>query len=231
VHAIVMAAGEGSRLRPLTDRWPKPILPIDGRPVIAHVLRELGEAGCERVAVVTGHLAEQVEELVGDGAAFGTDVVFVRQPRRDGSADAVSRALAAGTETPAIVVGADTLFDPGALALFRRDWEESRAAGAIGIRCGQPRSGGKSTIDVHEGRVVRVLGQDPGRELTPAPLWGLGEALAAQLADLPGPPYELGNAYQRAIDAGAEVRAILIGGTRDVTAVADLVVENFPYLS
>ena len=85
VHAIVMAAGEGSRLRPLTDRWPKPILPIDGRPVIAHVLRELGEAGCERVAVVTGHLAEQVEELVGDGAAFGTDVVFVRQPRRDGS--------------------------------------------------------------------------------------------------------------------------------------------------
>ena len=131
VHAIVMAAGEGSRLRPLTDRWPKPILPIDGRPVIAHVLRELGEAGCERVAVVTGHLAEQVEELVGDGAAFGTDVVFVRQPRRDGSADAVSRALAAGTETPAIVVGADTLFDPGALALFRREWEESRAAGAV----------------------------------------------------------------------------------------------------
>jgi NDP-sugar pyrophosphorylase family protein len=231
VHAIVMAAGEGSRLRPLTDRWPKPVLPIDGRPVIAHVVHELREAGCERVAVVTGHLAEQVEELIGDGGAFGVEIVFIRQPRPDGSADAVSRALAAGTVTPAIVVAADTLFDPGALALFRREWEASGAAGAIGIRRGEPRSGGKSTIDVRDGRVVRVSGQDSGREFTPAPLWGLGEALVSELADLPGPPYELGDAYQRAIDAGTEVRAILIGGTRDVTAVADLVVENFPYLS
>jgi NDP-sugar pyrophosphorylase family protein len=231
MQAIVMAAGEGSRLRPLTDRWPKPVLPIDGRPVIAHVLRELREAECERIAVVTGHLAEQVEELVGDGAVFGVEIVFVRQPRPDGSADAVSRALAAGTEIPAIVVAADTLFDPGALALFRREWEASGAVGAIGIRRGQPRSGGKSTIDVDGGRVVRVSGQDPEREFTPAPLWGLGEAFVAELEDLPGPPYELSDAYERAIDAGAEVRAILIGGTRDVTSVADLVVENFPYLS
>ena len=226
-----MAAGEGSRLRPLTDRWPKPILPIDGRPVVAHVLRELREAGCERVAVVTGHLAEQVEELVGDGTAFGLEVAFVRQPRRDGSADAVSRALAAGAEAPAIVVAADTLFDPGALAVFRREWEASGAAGAIGIRRGQPRSGGKAVIDVRDGRVVRVTGQDPDGEFTPAPLWGLGDALVAELDGLPGPPYELGVAYQRAIAAGAEVRAVLIGGTRDVTSVADLVVENFPYLS
>ena len=226
-----MAAGEGSRLRPLTERWPKPILPIDGRPVVAHVLRELAEAGCAGVAVVTGHLAEQVEELVGDGSGFGLEVAFVRQPQPDGSADAVSRALIAGTATPAIVVAADTLFEPGALALFRREWEASGAVGAIGIRRGQPRSGGKSTIDVRDGRVVRVSGQDPGREFTPAPLWGLGDALVAELEGLPGPPYELGDAYQRAIDAGAEIRAILIGGTRDVTAVADLVVENFPYLS
>ena len=226
-----MAAGEGSRLRPLTDRWPKPILPIDGRPVIAHVLHELRDAGCRRVAVVTGHLGEQVEELVGDGAAFGVEIVFVRQPRRDGSADAVSRALAAGAGTPAIVVAADTLFDRGALTLFRREWQASGAVGAIGIRRGQPRSGGKGTIDVEDGRVVRVFGQDPARDFTPAPLWGLGNALVSELEGLPGPPYELGYAYQRAIDASTEIRAILIGGTRDVTAVSDVVVENFPYLS
>jgi len=41
-----MAAGEGRRLRPLTERWPKPVLPIDGRPVIATLLRELAAAGC-----------------------------------------------------------------------------------------------------------------------------------------------------------------------------------------
>ena len=80
MHAVVMAAGEGTRLRPLTDRWPKPVLPIDGRPVIATLLRELAEAGCERVYVVTGYLAEQVEELVGDGSGFALDVRYVRQP-------------------------------------------------------------------------------------------------------------------------------------------------------
>ena len=60
MHAIVMAAGEGRRLRPVTERWPKPVLPIDGRPVLGTLLRELAAAGIERAVVVTGHLAEQV---------------------------------------------------------------------------------------------------------------------------------------------------------------------------
>jgi GTP:adenosylcobinamide-phosphate guanylyltransferase len=117
-RAVVMAAGEGSRLRPLTERWPKPILPIDGRPVIATLLRELAAAGVERVVVVTGHLAEQVEALVGDGSAFGLDVAYARQPGVLGSADAVQRALAAGLEPPVLVCGADTVFEPGAIARF-----------------------------------------------------------------------------------------------------------------
>jgi len=58
--ACVMAAGEGRRLRPVTKRWPKPILPIDGRPVIATLMHELPAAGCRRVTVVTGYLAGQV---------------------------------------------------------------------------------------------------------------------------------------------------------------------------
>src|SRR6185436_9433811 len=103
-----MAAGEGMRLRPLTERWPKPVLPIDGRPVVATLLRELAAAELRRVWVVTGHLAEQVEELVGDGTAFGVEVRCVRQPEVLGSADAVQRALGAGATLPALVSAADT---------------------------------------------------------------------------------------------------------------------------
>jgi NDP-sugar pyrophosphorylase family protein len=84
MEAIVMAAGEGLRLRPVTEQWPKPILPIDGRPVVATVLRELRAAGCDRVTVVTGYLAEQVERLLGDGSGFGLELRFARQPRPDG---------------------------------------------------------------------------------------------------------------------------------------------------
>jgi glucose-1-phosphate thymidylyltransferase len=231
LHGIVMAAGDGTRMRPITERWAKAVLPIDGRPVVAHVVRELHEAGCAPVTVVTGHLAEQVEELLGDGSAFGVELRYVRQVRPDGSADAVRRALDGGADVPSVVVAADTLFDPGALAHFRRQWESSGAPGAIGVRRGQPRSGGKLTIDVRDGLVVRVIVEDPDREFTPAPLWGLGEALVDALEGLPGPPFELGDAYQRSIDAGTEVRAVLIGDSRDLTAPADLVLENFPYLA
>lgn len=122
-----MAAGRGARLRPLTDRWPKPVLPIDGRPVIGTLLRELVAAGVERAVVVTGHLAEQVEALVGDGSAFGLRVDFVHQPGVLGSADAVQRAVAAGLEAPFLVAGADTVFEPGAVARFA-----DAAAGADG---------------------------------------------------------------------------------------------------
>ena len=79
IEAVVMAAGEGRRMRPLTERWAKPVLPIDGRPVIGTLLHDLAEAGVERATVVIGHLAEQVEALVGDGSAFRLDVAFVRR--------------------------------------------------------------------------------------------------------------------------------------------------------
>jgi NDP-sugar pyrophosphorylase family protein len=225
-----MAAGEGRRMRPLTERWAKPTLPIDGVPVIAHVVRELCGAGCDPITVVTGHLAEQVEDLLGDGSGFGAELRYVRQPRPQGSADAVAWALAGGAAAPAIVVAADTVFDRGALAAFRREWDDSGAPGAIGIRHGQPRSGGKFAIYVDGGDVVRVYVEDPAGAFTAAPLWGFGETLARGLEGLPGPPYELGDVYQRAIDSGLQVRAILIGGTRDVTTPEDLVAENFPYL-
>src|SRR4029450_4928590 len=72
VEAVVMAAGEGRRLRPLSERYAKPILPIDGRPVVVTLLHELRAAAIEGITVVTGHLAEQVESLLE-----GLDVRFV----------------------------------------------------------------------------------------------------------------------------------------------------------
>ncbi|HET7129434.1 MAG TPA: NTP transferase domain-containing protein [Gaiellaceae bacterium] len=117
-----MAAGEGTRLRPLTERWPKPILPVDGRPVVVTLLHEL--AFCERIVVVTGHLAEQVEELV---LPLPYPIEVVRQPPGLGSADAVQRARA---RPPYLVLAADTVFEPGAVERFA----EAAAAsdGAIG---------------------------------------------------------------------------------------------------
>src|SRR5437588_4455427 len=129
MQAVVMAAGEGRRMRPLTERWAKPVLPIDGRPVIGRLLRDLAAAGIERTTLVTGHLAEQVEILVGDGTAFGLAVSYVRQPESLGSADAVLRELRAGARPPVVVTAAHTVFAPDDLARFLA--QGARAQGAV----------------------------------------------------------------------------------------------------
>jgi NDP-sugar pyrophosphorylase family protein len=227
--AVVMAAGEGSRLRPLTEEWPKPILPIDGRAVIATLLRELAAAGIERVVVVAGHLAEQVEALVGDGSGFGLAVTFTPQPGVLGSADAVRRGLAAGAEPPFLVAAADTVFEAGDVGRFAAAAE--RAAGGLAVRrAPAPDPPHRWGTRVENGRVVAVLDRARTSEVSGAPLWSIGAELVPYLDGLSGPPYELADAYERAVDDGLVVVGFEIGRTRDLTHPADLVRENFPYL-
>src|SRR5918994_3903646 len=205
-----MAAGEGRRLRPITDRWPKPVLPIDGRPVVVTLLNELSEAACERAWVVTGHLAEQVEELV-TGCEPGLEARFVRQPEQLGSADAVSRALEAGAELPCLVSAADTAYTPGDVAKLAACNDA-----AIAWRKAPP----GAALELEDGRVRRVPGT--GAHFA-APLWVLTSDVAEQLGGLPGPPFELSGVFQRAIDAGTTVLGVEIGPTRDLTEPADLI--------
>jgi CTP:molybdopterin cytidylyltransferase MocA len=189
-----MAAGLGTRLRPLTEHWPKPVLPIDGKPVVVSLVHDLAAAGCSPIVVVTGHLAEQVEALL---EPLPYEIRFVRQPPGQGSADAVLRAHA---NPPYLVVAADNLFTEGDLARFARE-----GAGLDG-----------ATAKHGEER---------------PPLWLIGERVHRFLDPLPGKaPYELQDVFKNAIDAGAEVSAIQVGRTRDLTEPVDLVRQNFPYL-
>ena len=225
-----MAAGEGTRLRPITDRWPKPVLPIDGRPVLATLLRELAVANCERVAVVTGHLAEQVEELVGDGSGFGLDVRTVRQPGVLGSADAVRRGLEL-IEPPFLVLAADTMFTPGDVKRFVDEFARSGAAGAMSGRRDPPADPPhRAALKIVDGLVVEPVDRDPANRVGSAPMWGLGPSLVPFLDGLGGPPYELAQAFAKAIAAGHPIAGIEIGKTRDLTYPVDLVEENFTYL-
>lgn len=185
-----MAAGEGTRMRPLTEHWPKPVLPIDGRPVVVTLVHELARVA-GRIVVVTGHLAEQVETLL---APLPYDLTFVRQPPGQGSADAVLRARA---RPPYLVLAADNLYEPGAIA----------------------------RVAAHDGPAVAWAGA------ARAPLWRVDESVHRFLDPLPGsPPYELQDVFRLAEDAGAQVSAIQVGRTRDLTSPVDLVRENFPYL-
>jgi len=233
--AVVMAAGEGRRLRPLTERWPKPVLPIDGRPVVASLVRELAAAGFREATIVVGHLGDQVEALLGDGRGFGVELRFVRQPEPLGSADAVGHALAAGARPPLLVTAADTVFRRGDIAAAGAAFEGAAAAGGLGVRpLPAADAGHRTAVVVRDGRVLEIAGRravEAGElVLTAAPLWFLGAEIASSLAGLDGPPYELSVAFRRAIGAGRTVVALPLGPTRDLTSPADVVERNFPYL-
>jgi MurNAc alpha-1-phosphate uridylyltransferase len=228
-----MAAGEGRRLRPLTEHWPKPLLPVDGRPVLGTLLRELASAGLTDVTVVSGHLGEQVDAFVGDGTAFGVRARLARQPRAEGSADAVRRALAAGAKPPLLVLAADTVFPPGDLARASEAWLASGTAGGLGLRAIADAGPERPAVDVRDGLVTALHTRGPegrGPRLVPSPAWWLDEELAASLEALPGPPYELVKALERALAAGRGVLALEHGPTRDLTSPQDVVMCNHQYL-
>jgi NDP-sugar pyrophosphorylase family protein len=220
-----MAAGAGTRLRPVSDRWPKPILPIDGRPVIVTLMHELAAAGVERITVVTGHLGAQVERLL-EGLPYA--MRFAHQPEPIGSADAVQRA---GEQPPYVISAADTVYRRGDVRLFAEAFAASGAAGAVAFRRqeGRPEY---TRIRVEDGRVVRVNDPSSTSGHTAAPLMAAGPAVAERIRGaLPGKaPFELADVFQQAIDAGEFVAAIEVGPTRDLTGAQDLVEENFPYL-
>jgi choline kinase len=225
--AVVIAAGEGRRLRPLTERWPKPLLPVDGRPVIATLLRDLAAARIRDVTVVVGHLRERVEELVGDGSAWNLELRVAPQPEPLGSADAVRRAVERGAQAPLLVTAADTVYRPGDLARAVETWLAAEVEGAIGVRRGG--GPGKTPIRVEDGAVVALGGEQPGG-VTAAPLWFLTDALVAALPNLQGPPYELAGAFRDALARNTKIAALELGPTRDLTHPEDVVTENFPYL-
>jgi CTP:molybdopterin cytidylyltransferase MocA len=216
-----MAAGEGRRLRPVTERYAKPVLPIDGRPVVVTLLNDLHGAGIEEITVVTGHLAEQVEALLDGHPARPR---FVRQPEALGSADAVRRAA---LEPPYLVAGADTLFSRGAIAAFAE--QAPGYDNAVGVRP-RPDAPAGNRVTVQNGLVTRFGNDDPSDPTTGAPLWLVGPTAHLHLHAVSGPPYELKNALDLARAEGATTGAIPVGPTRDLTDPFDLIEENFGYL-
>ena len=78
--AMILSAGRGERLRPLTNTMPKALLEVAGEPLIARHLRALREAGIEDVVVNLSHLGEQIQEALGEGKEFGVRILYSPEP-------------------------------------------------------------------------------------------------------------------------------------------------------
>jgi dTDP-glucose pyrophosphorylase len=106
---VILAAGKGTRMRPFSEHWPKPILPVLGKPLMAYQLEMLAALGVRRVVVVIGHLGHEVVRALGDGSRFGVTIQYVEQEEMLGIAHAVSR-LEAHVDRPFFLFLGDIFF-------------------------------------------------------------------------------------------------------------------------
>jgi len=114
---MILAAGEGTRLRPLTDTCPKPMLPIGGEPLLAHTLAWMRHYGVNEVAVNLHHLPGAITDHFGDGSAFGMAITYSYEPELLGTAGAVKR-LGDYFDSTFYVVYGDVLTDLDLMALY-----------------------------------------------------------------------------------------------------------------
>jgi MurNAc alpha-1-phosphate uridylyltransferase len=117
---MILAAGRGERLRPLTDRVPKPLLPVAGKPLIMHHLEGLSRAGFDEVVVNLSWLGEQIRELLGDGADLGLSIRYSEEAEALETAGGIVQALPQLGER-FVVVNADIFTDYDFACLHRAD--------------------------------------------------------------------------------------------------------------
>lgn len=124
MQAIVLAGGKGTRLRPFTAVFPKPLMPLgdaDPMPIMEVVLRQLARFGFRDVTVITGYMTELIETFFGDGRKFGTRVTYRREVTPLGTAGGLC--LVPRPDEPVLVINGDilTTLDFGAMYRFHRD--------------------------------------------------------------------------------------------------------------
>ena len=118
MKAVVLAAGLGTRMRPLTFTKPKFLLPVAGKPALDHVLSLLYSAGADRIAIVVGFGKQQIKERYGDGSKLGMKVEYLHQKELLGTANAVSLAEDFVGNEDFLVMNGDTLVDKESLIAF-----------------------------------------------------------------------------------------------------------------
>ncbi|TWE12623.1 nucleotidyltransferase family protein [Rudaeicoccus suwonensis] len=153
---VVLAGGRGSRLRPISDRCPKPLLPIAGEPLLALQLRRLAAAGITEVAIATGYLGDRFEPMFGDGSRLGLRCIYSWETTPLGTGGALVAAAAVLRAVPGdtlVVLNGDQLTEHDLTAQLQR-FETARVQAGAG--------GSVHARTVQDVRAFGLLGVESG---------------------------------------------------------------------
>ncbi len=158
MKALILAAGLGERLRPLTNEIPKPLIPVLNRPLIAYNLSLLQRHGIREVAVNLHYLGKMIRDSLGDGSRFGMKIHYSEEPTLLGTGGAIKKLRSFFGAEPFFVINADILIDIDLkdLLLFHR----SRKAFATMVLRPNPNPVRYGTIETDDtGQIREFLGK------------------------------------------------------------------------
>jgi dTDP-glucose pyrophosphorylase len=133
VKAVILAAGKGTRMKELTNDVPKPMLPVQGRPILEHIIDGLKTTGVRDFFIVTGYRAEVVEHHFGDGSKLGVTIGYGRQVVQDGTGKAPELAKNFVGQDSFILTYGDILVKPDTYQHMLRRYAEDRFSGLVTV--------------------------------------------------------------------------------------------------
>jgi NDP-sugar pyrophosphorylase family protein len=126
MQAVILAGGKGTRLRPYTTVLPKPLMPIGDMPVVEVIVRQLRNAGFDRLVLAVGYLPHLFRAFIGDGERFGGPIEFVLEESPLGTAGALG--LISGLDSDFLLINGDTLTNLDYRAFMQRHREQGAIA-------------------------------------------------------------------------------------------------------
>jgi dTDP-glucose pyrophosphorylase len=137
MKAVILAAGKGTRMKELTNEVPKPMLKVEGKPILEHIIGGILSAGVREIFIVTGYRAETIESYFGNGAKWGAKISYGRQMVQDGTGKAPEVAKEFIGVSPFILTYGDILVKPETYAQMIHRFNEGYFSGVITVTPGQ----------------------------------------------------------------------------------------------
>jgi dTDP-glucose pyrophosphorylase len=245
MKAVILAAGKGTRMKELTHELPKPMLPVQGRPILEHILEGLLAAGIRDVCLITGWKAEVIEAHFGDGSRFGARIQYARQVVQDGTGKAPEYAKEFVGSSDFLLTYGDILVRPETYQRMVDRWHGGNFGGLLTVTEGQDVTQGGLNFFDEQFCLTRLVEKPNAAQLEElratgwlkpgAPVWynagiylfrPLLFEFTARLQKSPRNEYELTDAISAMVAAGHPIAGLKIEGrwvdVRDPAVLASL---------
>ncbi len=234
MKGVILAAGKGSRLYPVTHHIPKPILPLANRPTMEYAFDKLKDMGIREICIVVGENEHAMKRALGTGEQWGVQLAFARQPEPKGLAHAVSFTQEFVDGDNFVLYLGDAIYGEGFADHVRR-FEES---GCANLNIVKPVSDPErfGVANVEDGRIIKLVEKpkQPESNLAMAGMYFFGPQIWDVIPKLQPSgrgEYEITDAIQMMIDEGETVLAGVYEGTWFDTGTLDSFLDTSAYLT